>query len=292
MTSTAPQPAKTARPDAAPQTELRAALDACRGALIGTGLMTAVLNILYLTGSFFMLEIYDRVLPSRSLPTLVGLVIIAGMLFAFQAVLDLLRGRVLVRIGAWLDESLSLRAYDVLTRLPLRIGGTRRPAAAARPRPDPRLPVGSGPGGAVRPAVDAALPRHLLRLPPADRARRHRRRAAPGVHDAPDRGADPPAGQGGRRSTARSATILAEASRRNAEVLQAMGMARRLAAVWGEANAAFRASEPARRRHHRRLRRHLQGAAHDAAVGGAGDRRLARHRARRRPPASSSPAPS
>ena len=81
---------------------------ACRGAFIGIGLMSAVLNILYLTGSFFMLEVYDRVLPSRSVPTLVGARRSwRSALFAFQGVLDVLRGRVLVRIGAALDEALS-----------------------------------------------------------------------------------------------------------------------------------------------------------------------------------------
>ena len=61
--------------------ELKAALRACRGGFVGIGLMTASLNVLYLTGSFFMLLIYDRVLPSHSVPTLVGLVILAFMLY-------------------------------------------------------------------------------------------------------------------------------------------------------------------------------------------------------------------
>ena len=43
--------------------ELSVALRACRGAFLGVALMSGVLNVLYLTGSFFMLEIYDRVLP-------------------------------------------------------------------------------------------------------------------------------------------------------------------------------------------------------------------------------------
>ncbi len=59
-----------------------------------------MINLLYLTGSIFMLEIYDRVLPSRSVPTLVGLVILAGGLYMAQGVLDLIRGRILGRIGA------------------------------------------------------------------------------------------------------------------------------------------------------------------------------------------------
>ena len=46
--------------------ELRAALEACRSAFIGIGVMSGMINILYLTGSFFMLEVYDRVLPRRS----------------------------------------------------------------------------------------------------------------------------------------------------------------------------------------------------------------------------------
>src|SRR6185312_3006826 len=84
------------------------------------------LNLLYLTGSFFMLLVYDRVLPSHSIPTLVGLLLLALLLYAFQAVLDLIRGRALARVGAWLDEALSRRVYDVLTTLPLKtrsVGG-------------------------------------------------------------------------------------------------------------------------------------------------------------------------
>ena len=84
--------------------------------------MSGLINVLMLTGSFYMLEVYDRVLPSRSIPTLVGLTILAGALFIFLAALDLIRARVLVRIGASLDESLSGRVYDAIVRLPLKTG--------------------------------------------------------------------------------------------------------------------------------------------------------------------------
>ena len=61
-------PTKTeAAPDA------KSALASCRHAFLGVGLMSGMINLLYLTGSFFMLEVYDRVLPSRSVPTLVAL---------------------------------------------------------------------------------------------------------------------------------------------------------------------------------------------------------------------------
>jgi ATP-binding cassette, subfamily C, bacterial PrsD len=56
-------------------------------------------NVLMLTGSMFMLEIYDRVLPSRSVPTLIGIAILAGGLYVAQGLIDLIRGRLLVRIG-------------------------------------------------------------------------------------------------------------------------------------------------------------------------------------------------
>ena len=91
-----------------------------RTALIGLGLMSGVINVLYLTGSFFMLQIYDRVLPSRSIPTLVGLLVIALVMYAFLGILDVFRGRVLVRVGTALDERLTRRVFDLVIRLPLK----------------------------------------------------------------------------------------------------------------------------------------------------------------------------
>ena len=85
--------------------------------------MSGLINILYLTGSFYMLEVYDRVLPSRSVPTLVALSILAVTLFAFQGVLDVIRSRVMVRIAATLDERLSGRIYVIVVQLPLRTRG-------------------------------------------------------------------------------------------------------------------------------------------------------------------------
>jgi ATP-binding cassette subfamily C protein PrsD len=105
-----------------PRSELAAALSACRGAFIGVGIMSGMVNVLYLTGSFFMLEIYDRVLPSRSIPTLVGIIVLAAVLYIAQGVLDMIRGRILVRIGASLDESLSGRVFETIARLPLKVG--------------------------------------------------------------------------------------------------------------------------------------------------------------------------
>ncbi len=94
----------------------------CRSAFAGVAVMSLVINVLYLTGSFFMLEIYDRVLPSRSVPTLVGLSILAGGLYAAQGLLDLIRSRVVVRIGRSLNEKIGSRVYEAVVQLPLRSG--------------------------------------------------------------------------------------------------------------------------------------------------------------------------
>src|SRR5512138_352981 len=95
------------------ESELRAALASCRSAVVGIAVFSGLINLLGLTGSLFMLEVYDRVLPSRSVPTLVGLVIITALLFGFQGILELIRGRMLVRIGNQIDWRLSERVYDL-----------------------------------------------------------------------------------------------------------------------------------------------------------------------------------
>ena len=105
------------------RSELGDALRACRTAFFGVGIMSCMINLLYLTGSLFMLEVYDRVLPSRSVPTLVGLAVLAGGLYVAQGVLDLIRVRILGRVGTALDEALNSRVFDTIVRLPLKSGG-------------------------------------------------------------------------------------------------------------------------------------------------------------------------
>jgi len=58
---------------AAPKSELAAALGRYRHAFIGIAVFTAAINLLQLTGPIFMLEVYDRVLPGRSVPPSLGL---------------------------------------------------------------------------------------------------------------------------------------------------------------------------------------------------------------------------
>jgi len=111
------------KPAGTASSELTQALHACRNAFVGVAAFSGVSNVLMLTGAIFMMEIYDRVLPSRSVPTLVALCIIAAALFIALGVLDTIRARIMVRIGASLDDALSARVYETLIRLPLRAGG-------------------------------------------------------------------------------------------------------------------------------------------------------------------------
>jgi PrtD family type I secretion system ABC transporter len=99
--------------------ELRGAIAACRKGIVGVALVSGLINLLMLTGPLFMLQIYDRVLPSRSVPTLVGLSLLALVMFMFYGILEALRARVLVRIGRALDEILNGRVFDVIMRAPL-----------------------------------------------------------------------------------------------------------------------------------------------------------------------------
>src|SRR5436189_4476541 len=101
------------------RSELGDAIRACRNAFIGVGIMSCMINLLYLTGSVFMLEVYDRVLPSRSVPTLIGLVVLCGFLYVAQGVLDMLRSRVLGCICIRLDAAMNDRVFKSLVRLPL-----------------------------------------------------------------------------------------------------------------------------------------------------------------------------
>lgn len=77
--------------------------------LFSVGLFSIFVNILMLTGPLFMLQVYDRVLSSRSLETLTALFILVVLLYTFMGLLDYARGRVMARFGArfqaYLDES-------------------------------------------------------------------------------------------------------------------------------------------------------------------------------------------
>jgi len=97
--------------------ELAAALRECRRAFGSVALFSGVVNLLMLAGPLYMLQIYDRVLSSRSVPTLVVLSVFLVGAYAFQGALDLIRSRVVVRVAALLDLRLALTVHDAVIRL-------------------------------------------------------------------------------------------------------------------------------------------------------------------------------
>lgn len=205
----------------------------------GIGLISGVVNILALTAPLFMLQVYDRVLASGSVPTLVGLAVLAAGLYAFQAVLDALRSRVLLRIGERFDGAFSGRVYDAVLRTPLL---TRVKGDGLQPLRDldsiRGFLGGNGPTAffdlpwmplylaicflfhfwiGMTALIGAAL---LITMTLLTNALSQR-----AVRDVSARG------------TTRNA--LMEGARRNAEVVQAMGLQTVLAARWQEANGAY-----------------------------------------------------
>jgi ATP-binding cassette subfamily C protein len=95
-------------------------LSSMRGAFVGIAAFSGVINLLALTGSLFMLQVYDRILPSQSVPTLVALTIVVAGLFLFQAGFDVIRSRLLVRVASRVDETFGERTYRAVLNLPLR----------------------------------------------------------------------------------------------------------------------------------------------------------------------------
>jgi len=110
--------------------EVDAALKECRGAFGAVAVFSAAVNILMLVGPLYMLQIYDRVLSSRSVPTLIALSVFLIGAYGFQAVLDLIRSRVVVRSAALLDRRLDSTVHRAVTRLAVQ---SRQPAEAHQP---------------------------------------------------------------------------------------------------------------------------------------------------------------
>ncbi|WP_245303390.1 type I secretion system permease/ATPase [Mesorhizobium loti] len=208
----------------------------------GILLISGVVNVLALTSPLFMLQVYDRVLASGSVPTLVGLAVLAAGLYAFQCLLEILRARVLLRIGERFDRQFSGRVHDAIVLLPL---STRMPGDGLQPLRDldnvrgflggkgptaffdlPWTPLYLGicflfhfwigmtvTVGAVVLISMTFLTNALSQRPIRDTT----------AHNIVRHG-------------------LLEAARRNAEVVQALGLGNRIAARWHQANGKYLAA--------------------------------------------------
>jgi ATP-binding cassette, subfamily C, bacterial PrsD len=197
---------------------------------------SGAINLLTLSGSIYMLQVYDRVLPSRNLSTLAGLSMIVLVAYLLQGYLDAVRGRMLARISALFDAALQEPLYGALASLPLKGAGA---TAVQQPLRDLELVraflSGMGPTAfldmpwipffvlalfifhpAIGIAASAGAASIVATTLIAERKSRTFARATIG------------------RGTQR--TALAEAIRRNAEVIHALGMRGRFMNQWCRLN--------------------------------------------------------
>ena len=103
-------------------------------ALTGAAVFTGVINLLALTGPLFMLEVYDRVIPSGSVQTLTALLLLVAGLYAFSGFLDVVRGKIMSRIAGLVDAALAKRVIAVVAGAPLRmkmVGDSLKPVREA-----------------------------------------------------------------------------------------------------------------------------------------------------------------
>ena len=126
--------------------EMRAALAESRRLFVACGLFSMAVNLLMLTGPLFMLQVYDRVLTSRSEATLMTLAAIAAFLFLMNGVLDHARGRLLARAGARLQARLDPRVLRAILVRAVSPAERTRPATGLRDlEAIQRFAAGSGP---------------------------------------------------------------------------------------------------------------------------------------------------
>lgn len=218
---------------------LNAALARCRMAFVGVACMSALVNVLYLTGSFFMLEVYDRVIPSRSVPTLVGLCVLALILYAIQGLLEAIRTRVLVRIGMALDEAVSGRVFDATVRAPLKGGVGGDGGMPLRDLDQLRAFLSGGGPSALfdLPWMPVYLAICFLFHPLIGVAAIGGMLVLVAVTLLNDRATRQPTLLSAVHAQQRS--VLAEVSRRNAEALAALGMRGRLGLRWALVNRDY-----------------------------------------------------
>lgn len=225
--------------------DISAALAPARVGFLGAAAFSCIINILGLTGSLYTLQIYDRVIPSRSISTLVALTVLAAALYAAFGVLDFLRGRILSRAGLMITSTLEREALTAVSALALS-DSTRAQSLEPLCDLDRIRAFLSGPGPAaildlpwipvylaaiyiLHPVLGltvaaAALGLLLLAVvgEAATKVRRERNAA-----------------------DTRARTALAEAVRHNAEISHAMGLGSGLEARWREQSRAWLADHTA-----------------------------------------------
>ena len=109
----------------ASQSDLEQALKLCKGAFLSAAGFSMVINLLMLVPSIYMLQVYDRVVPTGNQSTLLMLTVIVFVLFLTMSILEWVRSQILVRVSARLETLLNERIFGVAYKYSLRSGGQR-----------------------------------------------------------------------------------------------------------------------------------------------------------------------
>jgi PrtD family type I secretion system ABC transporter len=134
-----------------PPNPVNATLRACRSALATVAAFSLATNLLALASPLYMMQLFDKVLSSRSGDTLVMLTLITAFAVGVLCLLDAIRGQVLVRIGEWLDERLGPTVFGGALGLALKSDASRAALAFG----DLQALRGFFTGPAVLPLLDA-----------------------------------------------------------------------------------------------------------------------------------------
>ena len=111
-----------------PKTDLELAIKACRSSFASVGLFSMFINFLMLVPAFYMLQVYDRVVTSGSIPTLMMLTLLMLFLMATMGSLEWVRSRIMVRVSTRLDTLLGGRLFDASFKQALYTGGANTSA--------------------------------------------------------------------------------------------------------------------------------------------------------------------
>lgn len=109
------------------KTELKKALQHCKGAFLSAGFFSLFINLLMLVPAIYMLQLYDRVLTSRSEDTLIMLTLIVVILFITMGFLEFIRSRILIRIGSRMDNYLSANLFSSMFKRTINEPGNSSP---------------------------------------------------------------------------------------------------------------------------------------------------------------------
>ncbi len=207
--------------------------------MAGIAAFSGVINILMLSGSLYMLQVYDRVIPSRNVATLLGLSLMVLFAYLLQGFFDALRTRMLCQVATLFDVSLQQPIHTALATLSLR--GVR-PVVMQQPLRDldqiRAFMSGMGPTAFLdMPWIPIFLIALFLFHPAIGMTGLLGTAAIVSMTLLTERMS---------RNTAKAATdssarrqVLADATQRNAEVIFALGMMDRFSQRWSQVNECY-----------------------------------------------------